>query len=82
MKTSTEEEYLSLKLKDAMIKRLTANEQTADEDYIMISGDTYSRREIAAEIEAQSEIGIKLLINVIMLSLDIMTRTDNLNKVK
>ena len=65
---------LSLKLKNEVVRQLTKNEQIVDEKYLHKGGKVYSRRELAAEIEAETEFGIDLLAGMVTLAIDISTR--------
>lgn len=65
---------LTLKLKTEVIKLLTKNEQNMDVDYLIRGGKTYSRRQLANEIEIQSQFGIEILSDMIILAIDITTR--------
>ena len=64
----------SLKLKTEVVRQLTKNEQIMDEKYLYKGGKVYSRRELAAEIESESELGIDILGGMILLAIDITTR--------
>jgi len=63
------------KVKAEFIRDLVGNEQIADEPYVAFGGKKWIRRELAKEIEDETEVGIKQLTNIIYLALDIMTRT-------
>lgn len=65
---------LALKLKNGVVKTLTRNEQNLDEDYLVKSDKTYSRRELAAEIENETPFGMELLTKTIILAIDLITR--------
>lgn len=65
---------LTLKLKNELIRKLTNNEQNLDEVYLHKGTKSYSRRDLANEVENETEFGISLLTDVLMLSLDLTTR--------
>lgn len=65
---------LSLKLKTEVVRQLTKNEQIMDEKFLHKEGKVYSRRELAAEIQSESELGIDILGSMILLAVDITTR--------
>ena len=65
---------LSLKLKNEVVRQLTKNEQIMDEKYLHKGGKVYSRRELAAEIEAETTLGVDLLAGMILLAIDISSR--------
>lgn len=65
---------LSLKLKNEVIRKLTSNEQNLDENYLVRGEKLYTRRQLANEIEVETEFGISLLSSMIILAIDISTR--------
>lgn len=65
---------LSLKLKNDVINRLLTSNEDLDEKYISIGVESYSRRELASEIENETKNGIKILTNMVMLAFDISSR--------
>jgi hypothetical protein len=65
---------LSLKLKQNVISQLTKNEQIVDERYLTKGNKSYTRRDIATEIENESEFGIEFLSGMIMLAIDLTAR--------
>lgn len=67
-------ETLVDKLKKDLIKNLTSNEQIADLDYLHAGTKTYTRREIAAEIENETEFGIDFLSGMVQLAIDLTAR--------
>lgn len=67
-------EDLSLKLKKSVINLLTRNEQNLDEEYLVRDNKVYTRREIASEIEKESEFGIGMLSSMIILAIDLTAR--------
>ena len=67
-------EELSLKLKTELVARLRRNKQNIDEPYLVSRDKKYTRGEIATEIELETEIGINMLTNMIMLAIDITSR--------
>jgi hypothetical protein len=65
---------LSLKLKAKVVYMLTHNPQNLDKEYLIRKEKVYTRRELAAEIEAETELGIIILTDMIMLAIDISSR--------
>ena len=65
---------LSLKLKNEVVRQLTKNEQNMDEKYLHKGGKVYSRRQLVAEIEAETELGIDMLAGMVLLAIDISSR--------
>ena len=65
---------LTLKLKNEVIRQLTKNEQNMDVAYIITGDKSYTKRELAAEIENETQFGIKMLSDMIMLSIDLTAR--------
>jgi hypothetical protein len=67
-------EMLVNKLKIDLIKKLTHNEQIADDKYLVVGNKSYSRRDIANEIKNETEFGIEFLNNMILLAIDLTAR--------
>jgi phosphotransacetylase len=65
---------LALKLKQCVISQLTKNEQIADDKYLLKGNKSYTRRDIAKEIEDETEFGVEFLSGMIMLSIDLTAR--------
>ncbi len=65
---------LTIKLKAEVIKHLTKNEQIIDDKYFYKGEKFYSRRELAAEIESETETGIEILTNMVILAIDLTAR--------
>ncbi len=65
---------LTIKLKNEVVKQLTKNQQNIDDDYVVKGNKTYSRRELATEIINETQFGIELLANVIVLAIDLTAR--------
>ena len=65
---------LTLKLKNEVVRQLTHNEQNLDVKYLYKGNNTYTRRELAVEIEAETALGIDLLAGMILLAIDISSR--------
>jgi len=65
---------LTLKLKKSVIDKLTRNEQNLDEPYLVRNQKAYTRRELASEIENETELGIDTLTSMIMLAIDLTAR--------
>lgn len=65
---------LTLKLKNEVVRQLTRNSQNLDTKYLQKCGKTYTRRELAAEIKAETEFGVDLLAGMILLAIDISAR--------
>lgn len=68
-------ENLTSALKKAFIDHLLSKSHILDEPFITyLSGRKFSRRQMAAEIENETEIGVHQLSMIINLSADIMSR--------
>ena len=65
---------LANKLKNEVIKSLTKNPQNSDAPYLVCRAKTYTRKELALEIENETEFGVKIISDVLMLSLDLTAR--------
>lgn len=65
---------LTLKLKNEVVRQLTKNEQNMDSDYLVKSDKMYSRRQLAAEIESETQFGIEILTSMIVLAIDLTAR--------
>ena len=65
---------LALKLKAHLITMLTRNEQNLDIPYLTKKDRIWSRRELAAEIEAETPEGIDMLTSILMLAVAISSR--------
>ena len=70
--------YLLEKVKVELIRQLISNDQIADEPYIVFGNKSWTRRELAKEIEGETEVGIEQITNILDFALDIMTRTKEL----
>lgn len=66
---------LERKLKEATIHRLTFNEQIKDEPYLSKPGKVFTRQDIANEIEAETEVGMEILADMLALALALMVRS-------
>lgn len=75
-------EELSKKLKEELIDNLTSSDILADEDYLIAGNKKYTRREIANEIENETEFGIKFMTNMLSLTIDLVARDKIKNKYK
>ncbi len=71
---------LTLKLKKSVISELLSNEQLIDEPYLVAKSKKWSRREIAKEIQNETDFGIKQLTNILLLSLDLFARNTTTGK--
>lgn len=67
-------EDLSLKLKKSVIDKLTRNEQNLDIPYLVRNQKSYTRRELASEIENETELGIDTLTSMLILAIDLTAR--------
>ena len=65
---------LALKLKTEVVKQLIKNEQNMDVDYLVGGRKTYTRRELADEIEKETEFGMETLANMVLLAIDLTAR--------
>ncbi len=62
---------LSNKLKSSLLKSLNKD---LDKPSLIIGNRSFTNRELIFEVESESEIGIKLLTNILMLSIDLLSR--------
>lgn len=67
---------LSQKLKKSLIETLVRNEQNIDDPYLFKNNKRWTRREIAKEIENETEFGIDMITSILNLSLDLMSRNN------
>lgn len=67
---------LTDRLKSNLIKKLTDNVDL-DLPYLTSGENIYTRRQLAEEIEKETEIGLEVLTNSLMLSLDLISRQKN-----
>lgn len=67
-------EELSKKLKTELISQLMRNEQNLNAPYLMRGDKMFTRKALATEIENETDIGIEILTNILMLAVDLMTR--------
>ncbi len=65
---------LALKLKNKLVAELLHNDQNSDQPYLHVGQTTYTRRQIADEIERETEFGINQMTNMLLLSLDLIAR--------
>lgn len=61
-------------LKKELVNDLTKNEQIRDKPYFYQHPKMWTRAEVAAEIEANTEFGIHMVSSMLMLALELMTR--------
>lgn len=71
---NTKMNELALKLKTEVVRQLTKNEQNMDSDYLVKGNKTYSRKQLAAEIETETQFGIETLTSMIVLAIDLTAR--------
>lgn len=67
-------EGLLLKVKNELVKKLLSFTDRLDDDYLHAGQKTYTRREIATEIENETEFGIQWLTTSIEVTLDTLAR--------
>ncbi len=66
---------LTLKLKNEVIKQLTINEQNINDEYLIRGNNkVYNRRELAYEIETETEFGVEILTEMVLLAIDLVAR--------
>ena len=65
---------LSLKLKTEMVRQLRINKSKMDDVYIRTGDKSYTKRELANEIENETEFGIKMLTQMVSLAFDLLSR--------
>ena len=66
---------LTNKLKKQLINSLKINDDVMNDPYLTIDEKTYTKKEIINEIQNETEIGIKLITNVLMATIDYMSRS-------
>lgn len=62
------------RLKEGIIKSLCMNEQNANEPYLLARGKSYTRPQIAEEINNNTDFGNQMVNNMLMLALDLIAR--------
>lgn len=62
---------LAYRLKNALIKDLSKNEQNLDEPYVYSVGRWMTRREMASEVRNETDWGIELLGKMVRLAIEI-----------
>jgi hypothetical protein len=67
-------EELVNKLKVSLIEKLTQNEQISNEKYLVAGNKSYTRQNIADEIQNETEFGVDFLTNMLMLAIDLTAR--------
>lgn len=67
-------EKLVDKLKVDLIEKLTQNKQISDDKYIVFGNKSYTRQDIADEIQNETEFGVDFLTNMVMLAIDLTAR--------
>ena len=65
---------LSIKLKNEVVRQLTKNEQNMDDPYLISGNQTYTRKQLADEIEKETQLGIQTLTSMVILAIDLTTR--------
>lgn len=68
---------LTRKLKESLIDSLTRNQQNLNEPYLNKHGKLWTRKELSEEIRNETDFGIELMSNMLMLSIDIISRNVN-----
>lgn len=68
---------LVLKLKTELIRQLIKNKQNMDIPYFIKGDKTYTRQQLANEIENDTPLGIELLTSMLTLAIDITIRKVN-----
>lgn len=67
-------EGLSQKLKESVISRLSKTDDNMDAPYIIRGGESYTKRDLIYHIENETEFGIDTLSNLIITTIDILSR--------
>ncbi len=67
-------EKLVDKLKVSLIEKLTHNKQISDDKYVVYGNKSYTRQDIADEIQNETEFGVDFLTNMVMLAIDLTAR--------
>jgi len=65
---------LTVKVKNELVKNLRMSEDLLDRDYLHVGIKSYTRRELANEIENETDFGIEWLGLSLSVSLDIIAR--------
>ncbi|HLO91543.1 MAG TPA: hypothetical protein VK172_10305 [Lentimicrobium sp.] len=65
---------LSLKLKNSVIEFLTKNKENLDQPYLTRGDKQYTKRQLADEIQNETEFGVKLLADMLILAIDLTAR--------
>jgi len=71
---------LSLKLKNGLIDNLMNSPRDLDVVYMCCGVNTYSRRELATEIQNETEFGLEMIINCMSATMDVVSRQSLINK--
>ena len=74
LKAEANTESLCVKLKTRLVKHLMRNASTLDNPYIATGDISYTRREVASEIENETEFGVRMLADMVFLAIDITSR--------
>lgn len=68
-------DLLAKRLKEAIVKNLlNSKQETLDCHYMTSSAGSFSKRELAFEIENETEVGLRVMENLILLALDLTER--------
>lgn len=65
---------LTLQLKNTLIYKLTCNESLLNERYLVSGHQSWTRAELAKEIQDETEFGIGQMTKILMLSVDLISR--------
>ena len=68
---------LSTKLKNSIVKHLNSCDESFDVPYLIKGEKTYNRRQLVFEIENETNLGIEILSQMIILAIDITSRKKN-----
>lgn len=71
---------LEQKLKEALIRSLLHNTYVVDGAYLIHGGKSYTRRELAKEIEGETEFGIDLMTMSLKLAVQILDKETKTNE--
>lgn len=63
-----------LRLKENMISQLTSNVQNMNDPYIVVGNKSYTRLELSEELKNETDFGIKLMSDMVLLALDLTSR--------
>lgn len=67
-------ESLSQKLKESVISHLSKTDDNMDIPYLIRGSESYTKRDLIYHIENESEFGIDFISNIMITTIDILSR--------